>query len=84
MAVEIEGEVYIGASEVAERLDISRQTLWRWRQEGKIPQGHRYRGRQVLFSETEFDTIRSFANRLEPIQSDFDGNQLGLFGGGRV
>tara|TARA_Y100001936_G_scaffold207007_1_gene211734 strand:- start:60 stop:314 length:255 start_codon:yes stop_codon:yes gene_type:complete len=83
MALVIDGAVYLSASEVAERLDISRQTLWRWRQDGKIPQGHRYRGRQVLFSKTEFDAIHSFANRLEPIKAGFDQAQLRLFSGGR-
>ena len=35
MALVIDGAVYLSASEVAERLDISRQTLWRWRQDGR-------------------------------------------------
>ena len=81
--LEINGDVYVNAAEVVERLGISRQTLWRWRQEEKIPQGHRYRGRQVLFSENEFAEIESFANRLEPIHSGSDRDQLRLFTGRR-
>ena len=74
--LEIDGNVYVTAAEVGERLGISRQTLWRWRQEEKIPQGYRYRGHQILFSETEFADIESFANRLEPIRPTSDRDQL--------
>ena len=68
-AVEIEGKRYYPASEVASTIGVSRQTLWRWRQEGKIPSGHRYRGRQILFSEQEYEAVKDYANRLEPIDS---------------
>ena len=71
---------YITASELLEELDVTRQTLWRWRQEGKIPSGHRYRGRQVLFSAEEVEVIREFANRIEPIDGS-SGGQLNLFNG---
>lgn len=81
--LEIDGDAYLSAAEVVRRLGISRQTLWRWRQEEKIPPGHRYRGRQVLFSEAEFTEIESFANRLEPIQTEIDRTQLRLFNGAR-
>jgi hypothetical protein len=48
MPVEIGGTKYLGAAEVVKRLNVTRQTLWRWRQQGKIPAGHRYRGREVV------------------------------------
>jgi len=83
IVLEIDGDAYLSAGEVVRRLGISRQTLWRWRQDEKIPPGHRYRGRQVLFSEAEFAEIESFANRLEPIQPEIDRNQLRLFNGGQ-
>ncbi len=84
MAVELNGEVYLCVSEVAERLGVSRQTLWRWRTEGEIPTGHRYRGGQVVFSIPEVEKIEAFAHRLEPITvgSSLDSTQLRLFNGG--
>jgi predicted DNA-binding transcriptional regulator AlpA len=66
MAIEIKGVRYYLASEVQESLGIARQTLWRWRKEMKIPQGRRYRNRQIVFSADEFEQISSFADRLEP------------------
>ena len=80
MTVEIEGAVYFCVSDVVDRLAVSRQTLWRWRQEGKIPKGHRFRGKQVVFSAEEMKMIEAFANRLEPIgASSIDQSQLRLF-----
>jgi len=55
-------------AEVAEELQITRQSLWLWRKSGKIPMGQRGRGRQVLFTESEVSSIRDYANRLEPIE----------------
>jgi len=71
---------YLTASELLEGLDISRQTLWRWRQDGKIPAGHRFRGKQVLFSPEEVEVIVEYANRIEPIDGS-SGAQLNLFNG---
>ena len=84
MAVEIDGEVYLCVSDVVERLNVSRQTIWRWRREGEIPIGHRYRGNQVVFSLPEVEEIEAYANRLEPISaaSAADSGQLRLFNGG--
>ena len=84
MAAEIGGQVYLCVSEVVERLDISRQTLWRWRRESELPTGHRFRGNQVVFSPSEVEEIEAFANRLEPISaaSSSDSSQLRLFNGG--
>lgn len=66
MAIEIKGVKYYSATEVHESLGIARQTLWRWRKAMKIPQGRRYRSRQVVFSADELEQISGFANRLEP------------------
>jgi predicted DNA-binding transcriptional regulator AlpA len=83
MSVKIAGVTYFSTAELTKELGISRQTLWRWRQEGKIPPGNRYRNRNVLFTTHEVEAIRHFANRIEPIdQPDtehpqlFDGNQV--------
>jgi predicted DNA-binding transcriptional regulator AlpA len=78
MPVEIHGIKYFGVSEVLKSLNVTRQTLWRWRQEGKIPPGHRYRARQVVFSPAEVKAIQEFANRIEPIENP-NANQLRLF-----
>lgn len=58
MAVEIEGDRYYSLQEVAELVNVSRQTLWRWRQEGSVPLGRSLRGRQLLFSEFELNLIQ--------------------------
>jgi excisionase family DNA binding protein len=80
MPVQVEGEQYYTNSEVSEKLGVSRQTLWRWREKGSIPTGLRYRTRQVLFKPEEVDAIRQFANRLVPIELGGGGTkQLGLF-----
>ena len=65
--IQIDGVPYVCLTDLLAELGLSRQTLWRWRQEGKIPLGHRYRDRQVLFNPQEADQIRRFASRLEPI-----------------
>jgi hypothetical protein len=83
MSVTIEGEEYYTNTEVSDRLKVSRQTLWRWREKGSIPVGLRYRTRQVLFKANEVELIRQFANRLVPIELGGTAvRQLGLFGRG--
>ncbi len=57
---------------------VLRQTLWRWRQQDKIPVGRLFRGRQVLFTQSELDAIKSFAHRIEPVQGP-DPAQVSLF-----
>jgi excisionase family DNA binding protein len=78
MPVQIGEQVYYTNHEVATRLGISRQTLWRWREKGKTPAGLRFRNRQVLFTDAELDEIRAYANHLEPIALGGQ-RQLGLF-----
>ena len=76
--IEIDGVPYYPATYVLKSLRISRQTLWKWRQEGKVSSGHRYRDRLVVFTEEEIETIREHANRIEPVRSE-DAAQLRLF-----
>ncbi|MEW8287489.1 MAG: helix-turn-helix domain-containing protein [Candidatus Thiodiazotropha endolucinida] len=80
MPVEINGIKYLSAAELLETVDVTRQTLWRWRQEGKIPAGHRFRGRQVVFNPEEVAEIQEYANRIEPIDNS-EAGQLSLFNG---
>ena len=80
MPITIEGQTYLNGNDVLARVPVTRQTLWRWRQEGKIPAGHRYRGKQVLFSPEEVEMIEAYANRLEAIEPATV-RQLGHFRG---
>lgn len=74
----IDGVEYYSVTDVAESLGVSRVTLWRWRKRKKIPQGHRLRGRDVIFTSSEVNAIREFALRVEPIVDD-SVEQLTLF-----
>ena len=78
LAMELHGQEYLPSGELAEELGISRQTLWRWRKQGKVPAGHKYRDGQVLFTTEEASRVREYAHQLEPLdQVSLD--QLRLF-----
>jgi hypothetical protein len=77
MPVELNNRLYFSVNEVLGDTGVSRQTLWRWRQDGKVPLGHRFRDRQILFDEDEFHAIRSYATHVEPL--DDGARQLRLF-----
>jgi predicted DNA-binding transcriptional regulator AlpA len=74
----IERVEYFTASDIQRDIGVVRQTLWRWRKRGKIPQGRRYRDRQVVFTRQEVEAIHEYSNRLEPADSA-DSNQLNPF-----
>jgi predicted DNA-binding transcriptional regulator AlpA len=78
MPILIDRTEYFTASDIHRDLGVARQTLWRWRKGGKIPQGRRYRDRQVVFTRQEVDAIREYSNRLEPVESTRS-DQLKLF-----
>lgn len=67
MPIEVQGARYFLATEVASELNVSRQTLWRWRQQGKIPAGHKLRDRHVVFSEEEVRAARDYSTRVVPV-----------------
>ena len=67
MPLTIEGVEFFTTTEVKQMLGVSRQTLWRWRAEGAVPLGRRYRRKSVVFTRTEVDEIVAFSNRIEPI-----------------
>lgn len=77
-ATKINGIEYFTVPEILKELRIVRQTLWRWRQQAKIPAGHRYRDRNLLYTSDEVEEIRQFANRVEDIGLA-NKNQLTLF-----
>ena len=63
----LRGSGYVRAAEIIEMLGISRQTLWRWRQEGRIPPGSMYQDRVLVFTVPEAALIRAFAERIVPL-----------------
>lgn len=77
MPTELKNRLYFSVNEVLSDTGVSRQTLWRWRQDAKVPLGHRFRDGQILFDEDEFEAIRNFANQIEPLEGG--GRQLKLF-----
>lgn len=64
--VDIEGVTYVPMNDLLTDIGVKRQTLWRWRRGGRIPQGVRYRGHQLLFTPEQAELVREFANRIEP------------------
>lgn len=66
MPIVLDGQTYYSAAELACDLGVTRQTLWRWRHDGNVPTGRRYRGRVILFTAGEVKEITAYANRLEP------------------
>jgi predicted DNA-binding transcriptional regulator AlpA len=79
MPLDIDGVRYLTVPEVLQEMQITRQTLWRWRQEGHIPLGRRFRSRLLVFSPDEALVIRRYANRVEPIVPSDAASQLSLF-----
>ena len=80
--IQINGIAYFSAADIHRELGVARQTLWRWRKGRKVPQGRRYRDRQVLFTREEVDAVREYANRLEPVDVSIDNAKV-LRGGSR-
>jgi predicted DNA-binding transcriptional regulator AlpA len=66
MARRIDGTQYYSLAEVTGRVGVSRQTIWRWRREQKIPSGYRLRNRQIVFKQEELEAIKSYSKSVEP------------------
>jgi predicted DNA-binding transcriptional regulator AlpA len=81
MPLTIDGKPFYALVEVAGQAGVSRQTIWRWRQERKIPPGHVYRDWRVVFSDSEVRAVLEYANRLEPV-TGVAKDQLSLFSNG--
>lgn len=78
MPVSLNNIQYFSVNETADRIGVTRQTIWRWRQDGNVPRGRKYRNREVLFTEEEVALIEEYAHRLEPIEA-MSHDQFGLF-----
>ena len=72
MPLNVNNEKFYTMSEVAERAGVARQTIWRWKRDDKIPNGRRYRGRELLFTSDEVVEICDYAHRIEPEGSSSD------------
>jgi predicted DNA-binding transcriptional regulator AlpA len=79
MPTRVRGVEFVNLSELADEIGVTRQTLWRWRKDGSIPQGNRFRGRKILFSPAEVEAVREFAFRVEPIYDEQESLQVSLF-----
>jgi transposase-like protein len=64
--VQIAGTTYRLATDLAREVGVSRTTLYRWRQEGKVPSGRRDRRGMVLFTLAEAAVVQDYADRLQP------------------
>ena len=78
MPLSINGMEFFTSAEVAESVGVSRQTMWRWRKDEKIPAGSKYRDGKVLFTREEVARIKEFAHRVVPLDSG-NRSQMGLF-----
>ena len=80
MPVEISGKRFFTVTDVAEIADVTRQSIWRWRRDGVVPNGRRYQGQKVVFTREEVEKIYAHAYRLEPSDVGDDvREQLKLF-----
>ena len=61
----VNGVDFFTSAEVAAAAGVTRQTLWRWRLDRRIPQGRRYRDRMILYTAAEREEVCQFAHRLE-------------------
>lgn len=69
MPIEIEGVEYFTSADIQRTTGIVRQTLWRWRRAGVVPEGRRYRNKTIVFTRAEVEAIREYSNRLVPMSS---------------
>jgi transposase-like protein len=77
-SIAIGGTEYVSCSVIARQLGVSRQTIWRWRKVGKVPQGHLYRSSQLVFTVEEAVDVYAYGTRVEPAETT-NSDQLPLF-----
>lgn len=64
MPINRAGQTFYTLTEVCEYVKRSRTTVWRWKQEEKIPKGRRYRDKELLFTYQEMESIFAYAHRM--------------------
>lgn len=69
MSLQVNGRDYFTATEVINEVGVARQTFWRWRQEGRVPAGSRFREKLVIFTPEELQEIKDYSNRMQPIKA---------------
>ena len=74
--LEIQGRVYHPTSSVIKQLQVTRQTLWRWRKRGLIPPGHSLPNRRVYYTDAEVEKIWAYCRQVE---QNAVINQISLF-----
>lgn len=56
-------EMYLTTAQVATRYQVSRETVWRWVRQGRLPQPYRFSPQAPRWSESELEareaTVRS-------------------------
>ena len=72
--------MYYSVREVADRLRVSRQTVYRWVSEGKIPKPRFRSSRRGnrLFTRAELTEIFRFVNSVESLEDETE-RELPLF-----
>lgn len=77
MGFEVDGNNYYSMVEMAKAAGVTRQTLYRWIEEGKVngPGYERRRDGRRFFSKAEREAVLAFALGVEPVG---DPNQLNL------
>jgi hypothetical protein len=63
----VNGNEFFTLTQVAKAAGVTRQTLWRWRVELRVPQGRRYRDRIVLYTAAEQADVCRFASRMNSL-----------------
>jgi predicted DNA-binding transcriptional regulator AlpA len=66
MPLTVNGIRYLSLTEVADLVGRHRTTLWRWREQRKIPEGLRYCDQHLLYDTSEVEEIYAYAHRLQP------------------
>jgi hypothetical protein len=74
------GQTFYNMTEVCDFIRRSRTTVWRWKQEEKIPKGRRYRDKELLFTQQEMESIYAYAHRMSLDEASAElKHQLRLF-----
>jgi hypothetical protein len=70
----LKGVEYFRAREVAAAAGVCRETFWRWREKGCVPQGRTYQNTKI-FTADEMAVVVEYATTPRPLEDE----QLRLF-----